>query len=163
MDMAEKDQMAGDKSQRDNRMAFFIMPTVLLKSLRQNAAKALKEDDVRRLLYDCGADCGKIMVKKMDISTEDQVDIGDTITALWIEIGLGRLQVKSSEEGELVVACDDSTEAMANGHTGEKICDLTRGYLVGIASTLTGFDWTCTETSCLSHGEPECTYVLKAK
>jgi len=161
--MAEKDQPPGEKSAKDNRMAFFIMPTMLLRSLRHNAARVLKEDEVRRLLYDCGTDCGKMMVKKMDISTEDQVDVGDTITALWIEIGLGRLQVKSSEEGELVVVCDDSTEAVANGHTGKMICDLTRGYLVGIASTLTGFEWTCNETTCLSHGEPACTYVLKAK
>jgi predicted hydrocarbon binding protein len=161
--MAEKDQPTGERSQRDNRMAFFIMPTMLLQSLRHNATKHLKEEEVRKLLYDCGLDCGKMMVKKMDISTEDRVDVGDTITALWIEIGLGRLQVKSSEEGELVVVCDDSTEAVANGHTGKMICDLTRGYLVGIASTLTGFEWTCTETSCLSHGESECTYVLKAK
>jgi predicted hydrocarbon binding protein len=161
--MAEKDQPPGEKSARDNRMAFFIMPTMLMRSLRHNAARVLKGDEVRRLLYDCGMDCGKMMVKKMDISTEDQVDVGDTITALWIEIGLGRLQVKSSEEGELVVVCDDSTEAVANGHTGNMICDLTRGYLVGIASTLTGFEWTCNETTCLSHGEAECTYVLKAK
>jgi predicted hydrocarbon binding protein len=163
MQMAEKDQPTGDRSHKDNRMAFFIMPTMLLRSLRHNAARHLKEDDVRALLYDCGLDCGKMMVQKMDISTEDQVDVGDTITALWIEIGLGRLHVKSSEEGELVVACDDSTEAVSNGHTGKMICDLTRGYLVGIASTLSGFEWTCTETACLSHGEPECTYVLKAK
>lgn len=161
--MAEKDQPRGEGSHRDNRMAFFIMPTQLLRSLRHNASRHLKEDAVRELLYDCGLDCGRMMVKKMDISTEDQVDVGDTITALWIEIGLGRLQVKSAEEGELVVACDDSTEAVANGHTGKMICDLTRGYLVGIASTLTGFEWTCTETKCLSHGEPECVYVLKAK
>ena len=163
MDMADKEQPTGEKAQRDSRMAFFIMPTVLLNSLRHQAAKVLKEEEVRKLLYDCGHDCGRIMVKKMDISTEDQVDVGDTITALWIEIGLGRLQVKSSEEGELVVVCDDSTEAVANGHTGKMICDLTRGYLVGIASTLTGYEWTCAETTCLSHGEGECTYVLKAK
>ena len=163
MDMADKEQTPGERSQKDSRMAFFIMPTVLLKSLRQHAGHVLKEAEVRKLLYDCGLDCGRIMVKKMDISTEDQVDVGDTITALWIEIGLGRLQVKSSEEGELVVVCDDSTEAVANGHTGKMICDLTRGYLVGIASTLTGYGWDCTETACLSHGEGECTYVLKAK
>jgi predicted hydrocarbon binding protein len=162
--MDDKGRSSTDKAQRDQRMAFFIMPTVLLKSLRTNAARHLKgEDAVRELLFDCGVDCGRVMVKKMEISSEDQVDIGDTITALWIEIGLGRLTIKSSEEGELVVVCDDSTEAVANGDTGKMVCDLTRGYLVGIASTLTGYDWTCTETACISRGDPECIYVLKAK
>jgi predicted hydrocarbon binding protein len=162
--MDDTNHSAAEKSPKDSRMAFFIMPTILLQSLRQNAAKHLKsEEEVRQLLFDCGVDCGMVMVKKMEISSDDQVDVGDTITALWIEIGLGRLQVKSSDENELVVVCDDSTEAVANGNTGKMICDLTRGYLIGIASTLTGYEWTCTETGCLSHGEPECTYVLKAK
>jgi len=162
--MDDNGQSAAERSSKDSRMAFFIMPTILLKSLRSNAALHLKSDEeVRRLLFDCGLDCGRVMVKKMEISSEDQVDVGDTITALWIEIGLGRLSVKSAEEGELVVMCDDSTEAVANGSTGKMICDLTRGYLVGIASTLTGYDWTCTETACISHGDAECTYILKAK
>jgi predicted hydrocarbon binding protein len=162
--MDDKGKTPTEKAQRDQRMAFFIMPTTLLRSLRANAEKHLRsEDSVRELLFDCGVDCGKVMVKKMEISAEDQVDIGDTITALWIEIGLGRLSIKSSEEGELVVVCDDSTEAVANGDTGKAVCDLTRGYLVGIASTLTGYDWTCAETACISKGDPACIYVLKAK
>jgi predicted hydrocarbon binding protein len=162
--MDDKEKSSAEKASRDSRMAFFIMPTILLKSLRANAVKYLKTDEsVRELLFDCGVDCGRVMVKKMEISSEDQVDVGDTITALWIEIGLGRLSVKSADEGELVVMCDDSTEAVANGDTGKMICDLTRGYLVGIASTLTGYEWTCAETACISHGDPECTYVLKAK
>ncbi len=162
--MDDKGKSPTEKAQRDQRMAFFIMPTMLLRSLRVNAARHLKGDSaVRSLLFDCGVDCGKVMVSKMEISSEDHVDVGDTITALWIEIGLGRLSVKSADEGELVVVCDDSTEAVANGDTGKAVCDLTRGYLVGIASTLTGFDWTCTETACISKGDPECVYVLKAK
>ena len=162
--MDDKEKSPTEKAQRDQRMAFFIMPTTLLRSLRANAEKHLRsENTVRELLFDCGVDCGKVMVKKMEISAEDQVDIGDTITALWIEIGLGRLSIKSSEEGELVVVCDDSTEAVANGDTGKAVCDLTRGYLVGIASTLTGYDWTCAETACISKGDPACIYVLKAK
>ena len=162
--MDDKGKPATEKPQRDSRMAFFIMPTTLLRSLRVNAEKHLRsEDSVRELLFDCGVDCGRVMVRKMEISAEDQVDIGDTITALWIEIGLGRLSIKSSEEGELVVVCDDSTEAVANGDTGKMVCDLTRGYLVGIASTLTGYEWGCTETACISKGDPECIYVLKAK
>jgi predicted hydrocarbon binding protein len=162
--MDDKGKSGTEKAQRDQRMAFFIMPTTLLKSLRANAARHLKDDvAVQSLLFETGADCGRIMVRKMEISAEDQVDIGDTITALWIEIGLGRLSIRSAEQGELVVVCDDSTEAVANGETGKMICDLTRGYLVGIASTLTGYDWTCTETACISHGDPECVYVLKAK
>jgi predicted hydrocarbon binding protein len=162
--MDDKGRTSAEKAQRDQRMAFFIMPTTLLKSLRVNASRHIgSENAVRALLFDCGVDCGKVMVKKMEISADDQVDIGDTITALWIEIGLGRLTIKSSEEGELVVVCDDSTEAVANGETGQAVCDLTRGYLVGIASTLTGYDWTCEETACISKGDAECVYVLKAK
>ncbi len=162
--MDDKGKPGTGMAQRDQRMAFFIMPTVLLRSLRANAARHLKDEEaVRSLLFETGADCGRDVVKKMEISAEDQVDIGDTITALWIEIGLGRLSIKSAEQGELVVVCDDSTEAVANGETGKMICDLTRGYLVGIASTLTGYDWTCAETACISKGDPECIYVLKAK
>jgi predicted hydrocarbon binding protein len=162
--MDDASKKTTERAPRDSRMAFFIMPTTLLRTLRDTASRHLKSDvKVRELLFECGVDCGRVMVNKMEISSEDQVDIGDTITALWIEIGLGRLTIKSAEEHELVVVCDDSTEALANGETGKMICDLTRGYLVGIASTLTGFEWTCTERSCLSHGDTECVYVLKAK
>jgi len=163
MDMDEKEQMPFEKSQKDPRIAFFIMPTILLKTIRQKAAELMGEEAVGKLLFDCGADCGRAMVSKMDLTQEDHVDLGDTLTALWIEIGLGRLQVRSSEEDEVVLACDDSTEAVANGVIGKKVCDLTRGYLVGIASTLTERDWSCTETICLSHGDKECQYQLKAK
>ncbi|MEM2870650.1 MAG: V4R domain-containing protein [Thermoplasmata archaeon] len=159
--MEEKESSGGPE--REARMAFFIMPTVMLRSLRQKGSELMTGEQVRRLLFECGADCGRAMVKKMDITDEDRVDIGDTITALWIEIGLGRLHVESREEGELVVNCDDSTEALANGKTGEMMCDLTRGYLVGIASALSGHAWDCEETRCLSHGDPECTYILRAK
>lgn len=162
--MDDASKKTTERAPRDSRMAFFIMPTTLLRTLRDTASRHLRsEEKVRELLFECGADCGRVMVRKMEISSDDQVDIGDTITALWIEIGLGRLSIKSAEQHELVVVCDDSTEALANGDTGMMICDLTRGYLVGIASTLTGFEWTCTERSCLSHGDPECVYVLKAK
>lgn len=161
--MEEKDMETKPGREREARMAFFIMPTVLLRSLRQKASSLLKNEQVRALLFECGLDSGRAMVKKMDITDEDRVDIGDTITALWIEIGLGRLQVESREEGEILVNCDDSTEALANGRTGETVCDLTRGYLVGIASALSGHGWECEETRCLSRGDQECTYVLRAK
>ncbi len=161
--MEEKERETKTGQEREARMAFFIMPTVLLRSLRQKASALLKKEDARALLFECGLDSGRAMVKKMDITDEDRVDIGDTITALWIEIGLGRLHVESREEGELVVNCDDSTEALANGRTGEAVCDLTRGYLVGIASALSGHGWVCEETRCISRGDPECTYVLRAE
>ena len=158
-----EETVSGEGAERESRMAFFIMPTVMLRSLRERGSELMSKEQIRGLLFACGADCGRAMVKKMDITDEDRVDIGDTITALWIEIGLGRLHVESRENGELVVNCDDSTEALANGRTGETMCDLTRGYLVGIASALSGHPWDCEETRCLSRGDPECTYVLKAR
>jgi predicted hydrocarbon binding protein len=163
MDMGDKEPVPFEKSQKDPRIAFFIMPTILLRTIRQKAVKIVGDDVVGKLLYDCGVECGRAMVSKMDLTQEDHVDLGDTLTALWIEIGLGRLQVRSSDEDEVVLACDDSTEAVANGVIQKKVCDLTRGYLVGIASTLGEREWECTERICLSNGDAECQYVLKAK
>ena len=64
---------------------------------------------------------------------------------------------------DVELAAGGTVALCATRGLGVVVCDLTRGYLVGIASTLTGYEWGCTETACISKGDPECIYVLKAK
>lgn len=155
--------MVDEKKISDVRVSFFIMPTVFFKSLRALLEGHLGEEKSSEILYQCGYECSKTMTRKMGITHEDHVDIGNTLIALWIEIGLGRLQIIESTEDEIVIHCDDSTEALSMGNVGRKVCDLTRGYLAGIVTTLMDRDYVCYEDKCMGNGDDKCIYRVVGK
>lgn len=148
---------------QDMRLSFFIMPIYFLKAIRDEYESKCGREKASEILFNCGYRCGQIMTKKMEIAGQDNIDLAETLHALWIEVGLGRLSVEQLDDGSIKIMSDDSSEAQANGKVGEKMCDMTCGFIAGIASEVTGKDYKCFEEACWSAGDEQCTYVLRTK
>lgn len=143
--------------------AFFIMPTQILKSLHDEFIELAGRDAARAILFRIGHASGEAVTRKINIEVDGDLTLPETLTSLWIEMGLGRIIVTEEPGGLLHVECDGSTEALALGQTGETSCDLTRGYLAGTTSALTDRRYHCTETECISSGNPVCIFQLRPR
>lgn len=150
-------------AQKDQRLSLFIMPTDIFRTIREELLLVAGPEKTAQILFNCGYKAGQKMTEKMNITAADRVNIGDTLVALWIEIGLGRLSIKSATDERFAIESDDSTEALANGITGKKTCDLTCGYFSGIISALTAKRFICIEEGCISRGDARCTFVATGK
>jgi len=139
------------------------MPTEMLKSLHDEFAILAGEKIARSILFRCGFRGGESVTKRMGLTCGNGMSIGDMLLSLWIEIGLGRLRVLEEKEDELLIESEDSTEAIAMGKTGKEECDMTRGWLAGIVSMLTGKRFYCFEEKCASHGDKTCIYRVTTK
>ena len=140
--------------------AFFIMPTQILKSLHDEFKELAGSDAARAILFRIGYASGEAVTRKINIEVDGDLTLPETLTSLWIEMGLGRIIVTEKPGGALHVECDGSTEAIAMGQTGETSCDLTRGYLAGTTSALTGQRYLCKETACVSAAAEVCEFEL---
>jgi predicted hydrocarbon binding protein len=140
--------------------AFFIMPTQILKSLHDEFMELAGPDAARAILFRIGYASGEAVTRKINIEVNGDLTLPETLTSLWIEMGLGRIIVTEMPGSALSVECDGSTEALAMGQTGGNSCDLTRGYLAGTTSALTNMRYHCTETQCVSAGEVVCLFEL---
>jgi predicted hydrocarbon binding protein len=143
--------------------AFFIMPTQILKSLHTEFEELAGRDAARAILFRIGYASGEAVTRKINIEVNGDLTLPETLTSLWIEMGLGRIIVSERPDDELHVECDGSTEALAMGHTGDVSCDLTRGYLAGTTSALTRKRYLCVETHCVSGGNDVCIFELKVR
>ncbi len=140
--------------------AFFIMPTQILKSLHDEFVELAGPDAARAILFRIGFASGEAVTKKINIELEGDLTLPETLTSLWIEMGLGRINVTEHADGSLHVECDGSTEAIAMGQTGTPSCDLTAGYLAGTTSALSRKRYHCKETDCVSGGNQVCIFEL---
>jgi predicted hydrocarbon binding protein len=143
--------------------AFFIMPTQILKSLHDEFRELAGPDAERAILFRIGFASGEAVTRKINIEVNGDLTLPETLTSLWIEMGLGRIIVTELPEGRLHVECDGSTEALAMGQTGSPSCDLTRGYLAGTTSALTRKRYHCVEDGCVSAGKEVCTFELTVR
>lgn len=140
--------------------AFFIMPTQILKSLHDEFVDLAGRDAAGAILFRIGYASGEAVTRKINIEVNGDLTLPETLTSLWIEMGLGRIIVTNEPNSRLRVECDGSTEALAMGETGEPSCDLTRGYLAGTTSALTNKRYLCSETECISGGNQVCLFHL---
>jgi predicted hydrocarbon binding protein len=140
--------------------AFFIMPTQILKSLHDEFTELAGVEAAKAILFRIGYASGEAVTRKINIEVDGDLTLPETLTSLWIEMGLGRIIVTEMPGGVLHVECDGSTEALAMGQTGVTSCDLTRGYLAGTTSALTNRRYRCTETKCISSGNNVCFFEL---
>ncbi len=143
--------------------AFFIMPTQILKSLHDEFMELAGLDAARAILFRIEFSSGEAVTRKINIQVNGDLTLPETLTSLWIEMGLGRIIVTELPEGSLHVECDGSTEALALGQTGMTSCDLTRGYLAGTTSALTRKRYHCQETDCVSAGNTICNFELTVR
>jgi predicted hydrocarbon binding protein len=156
-----KDQHPSSPEEHDMRVAFFIMPIYFLKVIRDEYAGVAGDEGAKEMLFRSGFKCGQTMTKKMNINHEERINLAEALIALWIEVGLGRLEIHEGEADTIVITSDDSSEAQANGRVGKTMCDLTCGFIAGIASEVTGTQHSCFEESCWSRGDELCKYLLK--
>jgi predicted hydrocarbon binding protein len=151
----------GAESEEANVLAaFFIMPTQILKSLHDEFEELAGRDAARAVLFRIGYASGEAVTRKINIEVDGDLTLPETLTSLWIEMGLGRIIVTEMPDSILHVECDGSTEALAMGRTGHLSCDLTRGYLAGTTSALINRRYHCTETKCVSAGDDVCFFEL---
>ena len=143
--------------------AFFIMPTQILKSLHDEFMELAGPDAARAILFRIGFASGEAVTRKINIEVNGDLTLPETLTSLWIEMGLGRIIVTEMPGGVLHVECDGSTEALAMGQTGTTSCDLTRGDLAGTTSALTDRRYHCIETKCMSTGDTVCFFELQPR
>ena len=127
------------------QMAFFIMPGHALKSLRDEleiqGGDALAND----MLYRYGIRCGEGMVTRMGMKCGTLDDIASTIPALWAGVGLGRITVDEVTSDSIKVRFHESVESLALGKPKEPKCHFTRGYLNGMAASLSGKEFNTEE------------------
>lgn len=156
--------LKGDPTVPDVRASFFIVPTDILESLHQEFSALAGERSASGILYRTGYRCGQTVTAKMNFQLDDESLLGDALTNLWIEIGLGRISsILPTDEGALRIVSDESTEARAVGRGAKKVCDITTGYLAGTAAALTGRDFVCEEVRCYAGGAEHCEYILRRK
>ena len=163
-DAVTPEGLKGDPTVPDVRASFFIVPTDILESLHEEFSALAGERSSSGILYRTGHRCGQTVTAKMNFKLDDDSLLGDALTNLWIEIGLGRISsIIQTDEGALKIVSEESTEARALGVVGKKACDITTGYLAGTATSLTGHDFVCEETRCYSNGADQCEYILRRK
>lgn len=140
--------------------AFFIMPIQILKSLHDEFRGLAGADAARAILFRIGFSSGEAVTRKINIEIDSGLTLPETLTSLWIEMGLGRIIITETGAGRLHVECDGSTEALALGRMESPSCDLTCGYLAGTASALSDRRYHCVETQCVSAGAELCLFDL---
>lgn len=127
------------------QMAFFIMPGHALKSLRDEleiqGGDALAND----MLYRYGIRCGEGMITRMGMKCDTLEDIASTIPALWAGVGLGRITIDEVTSDSIKVRFHESVESLALGKPKEPKCHFTRGYLNGMAASLSGKEFNTEE------------------
>jgi predicted hydrocarbon binding protein len=132
-------------------LPFFVMPGVALSHLREELEIVEGDQRARLMLYRYGQRCGRALVQNFGLSCSSLPEVKAVIEPIWMEAGLSRIRIESSEESEMIVNLEDSLEAKEG-----KSCEFARGYLSGIVSELTLKRFEVDEVECLSTGYLAC-------
>jgi predicted hydrocarbon binding protein len=132
-------------------LPFFVMPGIALAHLREELEIVEGDARARHMIYRYGQRCGKALVESFGLSCADLTEVKAVIEPVWMEAGLSRLRIESTEASEMVVNLEESVEAK-EGNT----CDFGRGYLSGIVSQLMGKRFEVDEVECASQGYMSC-------
>lgn len=132
-------------------LPFFVMPGIALAHLREELEIVEGDARARLMIYRYGQRCGKALVESFGLSCADLTEVKAVIEPIWMEAGLSRLRIESTEASEMVVNLEESVEAK-EGNT----CDFGRGYLSGIVSQLMGKRFEVDEVECASQGYMSC-------
>jgi predicted hydrocarbon binding protein len=144
-----------------NPGVFIYFPGEAIKSLRMELSNLLGEKLAAGALFRFGYRCGEAFFEQVAQGQESQGDLNDILYKIWGETGLGNIaNVEEIAEDEVIVEQENSTEARIQGQADTPSCDFTRGYLAGIANTLTKNRYYCVETACISEGKERCTFRL---
>ena len=133
-------------------VSFFLMPVDVLKGIHEELEELLGEPQASQVIYRCGFRSGKSVVKDMRIRFPDTATLTRSLPELWLQMGLGVIDIEEMRDDGMLLNCSDSNEALAQGTTGEKSCDLTSGYLAGMITTLMEARFDSVEERCASEG-----------
>jgi predicted hydrocarbon binding protein len=149
-----------DKNNIKDPIAFFLMPVDILKGVHDELSELLGPDSASNILYNCGFRSGINIVNDMNIEFPDLETLRETLPELWLQMGIGVFQIEEIDTDHAILICDESNEAVALRYTGRKSCNLTRGYIAGMISTLLEDKFKCEEKTCVSQGDDKCTFYL---
>lgn len=142
----------------DDQLSFFAMPSEMFSSIRDELQFIIGEKGANGLLFRSGIRCGKSIMRKVVIFNKMRNEPTKNISAIWREIGFGRLVLNKLSDGEYVAIVMDSIEALAIGDIDKPSCNFTRGFLTGILTVLTKKEYYSIEEKCISKGDKFCTY-----
>ncbi|OPY31303.1 MAG: V4R domain protein [Methanomassiliicoccales archaeon PtaU1.Bin124] len=137
-----------------NTRPFFVMPGSALRDLREEL-DLLEGANGSETMERYGYRCGVGLVRTLAIECTGVDHLRDVLKQIWSETGLSRMEVDLITENEMVITFADSIEA-ESGYS----CDFTKGYLIGIVSTLMKRRYEGKEVSCISDGSHRCVHVL---
>ena len=150
----------GPKNHLKEPIAFFLMPVDILKGVHDELSELLGPDSASNILYKCGFRSGKNIVIDMNIEFPDFDTLKETLPELWLQMGIGVFQIEEIDSDHVLLKCDESNEAVALKYTGRKSCNLTRGYIAGMISSLLENTFKCEEQTCVSQGDDNCVFYL---
>ena len=140
------------------------MPIDVLRGIHEELQEHLGMIEASQLIYRCGYRSGNSVVKDMNIEFPDKETLSKSLPELWLQMGLGVIDIEKMETDEILLHCQESNEAVAQGNTGKKECDLTCGYLAGMMTTIMDSEFECVEERCVSEGNGGiCVYRLTRK
>ncbi len=154
------DPTASEPDDTGTLIAFFMMPIEILKDLHSDFGNLIGKRLTNVILFQAGYRSGFGIIQRMQVNCARAEGLHTTLPSLWIELGLGLLDIVEATKERIAVVCSESKEAMAMGETGKPSCNLTSGYLAGVVSALLGNEYGCRETECLSAGDDECKFEL---
>ncbi|UCE36625.1 MAG: XylR N-terminal domain-containing protein [Thermoplasmata archaeon] len=154
--------MVKDNSEKKKDHGTFIfMPEEAIKSLRSELSNLLGEKLGSGVLFRFGYRCGEALMERTQSNNFKGKDMDKVLPRIWEQTGLGKIvSVEEISEEEVEIVQKESAEAKALGKTEKPSCDLTRGYLAGIASMLSNKKFYCLETDCISEGKDTCKFQL---
>jgi len=118
------------------------------------------------IIYDQGMMAGKMTGRELlyALGKDKAAEHIDQIVSMYQGLGWGKAKLMSFIRSplSLVIRMFESAECMgqkSSRPTGHFI----RGHILGVAEEISGTEGKCTETNCLSLGNPYCEFVLEEK
>lgn len=113
--------------------ALLIMPSVFLKTMREEFLRLGGPQGANQAMFKCGSSVGQAIAATMMMGEGQQLE--EMLHLMWAEVGLGHLFVVDSEGQRMTIRVERLLEASIVGE--EYSCDFTRGCLAGIIQAVT--------------------------
>ena len=154
-----------ESQQPPDTFSFIAMPGTFFKNIRCALMDKCSDEELDAALFHAGKETAGEVMNNSQGRFDPEGGIDDILSDLWLENGLGRLQIKKKLGGSYEIVSEESAEALCSMGRGKKSCAFTTGYLEGVFSALMKNEYSCEEKVCIAE-DPKikaCKYVLKKK
>ncbi len=114
--------------------ALLIMPSAILKTMRDEFVRLGGPEGATRSMFKCGSSVGQAIAANIMLGEGQEIE--EMLHLMWAEVGLGHLFVIDNEDQRFVIRVERLLEATILGV--ENPCDFTRGCLAGIIQAVAG-------------------------